>query len=198
MKRWVVTGPTGAGKSELTRLLANRGAAVLDGDRLGHEVLRTSAVSQRIEQVFGSSFLSNGEVDRTKLGRLVFGDEAALVRLNEITHGPLSELASRQLDELAAANLHELAVLEAAVYFLLPCPPRADLTITVTAPVEIREDRLARGGLTLVEARARIARQATMAAAFASADVTISNTGTLAELERRVDQLLAEQFPQSG
>ncbi|MBU8869234.1 MAG: dephospho-CoA kinase [Gemmatimonadales bacterium] len=198
MMRWVVTGPTGAGKSALTRRLAARGAEVLDGDLLGHEVLRDPAVIRKIKQTFGSQFIIGGEVDRPGLGQLVFADGEALLRLNGITHGPLSELMTRSLDELAATGDHSLAVLEAAVYFLLPTPPSMDLVILVTAEAGVRVERLVSAGLKPEMARNRIARQRAMEPAFTKADVVINNTGSLTDLERIVHRLLAEHLPPSA
>lgn len=192
MKRWIVTGPTGAGKSALTALLAERGARVLDGDALGHEVLGTEPVVRAIEAAFGARALVDGSVDRVALGRLVFHDQAALRELNRITHPPLSRLMTRRMDELAADGSATLAVLEAAVYFLLPSPPAADLVITVTAPAAIRRQRLIESGVRPQDADARIERQADLAAAFAGADVIIENTGTVADLEREAECLLAD------
>ena len=195
MMRWVVTGPTGAGKSVLTELLAERGAAIVDGDRLGHEILRDPAVIRNIEREFGSEVLSSGAVDRSVLGRLVFADGEALHRLNRIMHGPLSELACRKLNELAERDDRTLAVLEAAVYFLLPSPPPVDLVITVTAPEDLRIERLTTQSLTAEEAEDRIVRQAAMEPAFATADVVIENTGSLEDLAHKVEALLAEHGP---
>ena len=142
MKRWVVTGPTGAGKSILCGFLARAGAAVLDGDSLGHEILEKPEITTALAREFGAGVLSKGSVDRSSLGRIVFDDPAALERLNRITHGPLSRLAAERLDDLEKSGLHRLAVLEAAVYFLLPPVPGVELIITVTASEETRRARL--------------------------------------------------------
>jgi dephospho-CoA kinase len=192
MIRWIVTGPTGAGKSAFTRLLADRGALILDGDALGHEILRTETVVRQIKLAFGSEFLTRGAVNRRALGQLVFRDQEALRQLNRITHGPLSALMTGRLLELSAAEGAKLAVLEAAVYFLLPSPPAADLVIAVTASAEIRRQRLIETGLGPADAEARIARQADLDAAFASADIILDNSGNVAELKREADRLLAD------
>lgn len=192
MRRWVVTGPTGAGKSELTRALAERGAAVLYGDELGHEVLRDEDVIAAIANEFGDGYVVDGTVDRPALGRLVFADPDALERLNALTHPPLQRLMNRRLDELADAGGHDLAVLEAAVYFLLPQPPRADLVITVVAGEENRLERLVAGGLDESTARDRIRRQSRLPMNFAAADITVPNDGTREDLAGWAERLLRE------
>ncbi len=195
MIRWVVTGPAGAGKSALTALLAERGAALLDGDRLGHEILAQPEVADAIASRFGPECVRAGVVDRRRLGAIVFADPAALAGLNAITHPPLARLMRRRLDELETAKDHPLAVLEAAVYFLLPSPPRADLTITVTASPMLRRRRLIAGGLTAEQADHRIASQVSLEEGFARSDLTIFNEGTRAELAARVDELIRTHAP---
>lgn len=196
MTRWVVTGPTGAGKSAVTRLLAARGAAVIDGDALGHEVLREPAVLAAIGRRFGPGTVAGGAVDRERLGQLVFGDPAALADLDAITHGPLG---ARMEAALAAAELAPpgrarapLAVLEAAVYFRLPAPPRTDLVVAVLAAPELRAARLAaRTGLAPDQARARVHAQSHLESDWIRADVTIRNEGSAEDLAVAVDRLWA-------
>lgn len=196
MRRWAVTGPIAAGKSAVSALLALRGAAVVDGDALGHEVLAQPPVRDAVAAAFGPQVMRAGSVDRTALGRLVFADPVALARLNGLTHGPLALLAEARLAALAAAGQHALAVLEAAVYFLLPSPPRVDLVVVVDAPAPLRARRLAAvRGLQAAAAAARIAAQADWGALWARADRTIVNDGTPADLARAVDALWREHGP---
>jgi len=196
VRRWAVTGPIGAGKSAVSALLAARGAAVLDGDALGHEILARPEVRDAIGASFGPGVVHDGRVDRAVLGPLVFADPAQLARLNAITHPPLADLMQERLDALAAAGDHALAVLEAAVYFLLPHPPRLDLVIAVDAPPALRAARLAATrGLDAAAAAARIAAQAPWDAFWSRADRIIVNDGTPADLARAVDDLWRRHGP---
>ena len=192
MRRWVVTGPTGAGKSNFCGFLARAGAAILDGDSLGHEILERPEISTALEREFGSSVISKGSVDRGALGRIVFDDPAALERLNRITHGPLSDLASRRLDKLEKSGLHRLAVLDAAVYFLLPPVPGVELVITVTASEATRRNRLMESsGLDGEEALSRIHAQRPLEKGWAGADIVLVNEDSLGSLETEAAVLLA-------
>jgi dephospho-CoA kinase len=191
MKRWTVTGPTGAGKSAVTALLAARGAAVLDGDHLGHEVLAQAAVVAAVGVRFGVDCAPGGVVDRALLGQRVFGDPVELAALDAITHPPLCALMESRLQELAARG-RALAVLEAAVYFRLPAPPRMDLVVAVVASAEVRAARLAaRTGLDPATARARVDALAPLDLDWARADLTIRNDGEPAALAAAVDALWA-------
>lgn len=191
MKRWVVTGPTGAGKSAVTALLAARGAVVIDGDALGHQVLERPAVRGAIGARFGAAVVADGSVDRARLGRAVFGDPSQLAALDAIVHGPLGELMSSAL-AAAAVTGAPLAVLEAAVYYRLPAPPPVDLVVAVLAPAAVRAERLAaRAGLTPDEARARVRALSHLDRDWSRADVTITNDGRAQDLAAAVDRLWA-------
>lgn len=192
MRRWVVTGPMGSGKSSLSRCLADRGAAVLDGDRLGHEILARPEIMAAVAARFGGAMVVDGHVDRARLGALVFGDAAALADLDRITHGPLAELFAARLADLARGGDRILAVLEAAVYFLLPNPPVVDLVIAVTAPEAVRRARLmARDGLTDAAAANRLAAQASWATFWQRADVVVVNDGSRGDLTAIADDLMS-------
>ena len=194
--RWVVTGPIAAGKSLVSGEIARlTGAPVINGDELGHRVLGQGEVQRAISEKFGPQLVVDGEVDRRALGALVFADPAALEWLNRLTHGPISEMAEEAFQELEKSPERSLAVLEAAVYFLFPTPPRADLVIAVTAPAEARARRLAGDrGLTAQQARARIAAQAHLDPLWARAGRTIVNDGPRRQLLARVEQLVRTEL----
>mgnify|MGYP001592941271 CR=1 FL=1 len=190
MIRWAVTGPAGGGKSTLCRLLEKRGAALVDGDALGHEVLDRPAIRDAIRSEFGDEFVNGGVVDRAALGTLVFGDTGALGRLNAITLAPIAELAAVRFAELDAGCRYRLAVLEAAVYFLFPPVTGVELVITVTADPATRLARLTNGqGLTAEQARSRITAQKTLEEGWRQADIVLDNSGPLVELETAAEDL---------
>jgi dephospho-CoA kinase len=190
MRRWVLTGPAGAGKSALCGFLAARGAAIVQGDLLGHEILRREDIIEAVRNEFGSQVIIEGAVDRTALGVVVFADPTALDRLNRLTHTPLSELARRKLGDLEKGGEHLLAVFEAAIYFLLPPVPDVDLVITLTAPEDTRLERLvARGGLTRLGAKLRIGAQRHLEDGWNRAEVILTNEGPLSRLEEAAEKL---------
>ena len=190
---WVVTGPIGSGKSTVSGLLAQRGAAIVDADLLGHEVLKDPAVIQSVQREFGPDCVENGRIDRKSLGALVFSDKEAMARLNALTHPALLDLAAIQLDKLAKEGNHELAVLEAAVYFLWPPLPMVDMVISVVADDETRTSRLmADRSLTEPQVRDRMRAQENLERFWKTADAVIDNSSTHKALADAVDQLLLE------
>ncbi|MFT5234554.1 MAG: dephospho-CoA kinase [Candidatus Krumholzibacteriia bacterium] len=193
MKVWALTGPIGAGKSTASQFLASHGAAVVDGDSLGHQLLDRTAIKNAIVSRFGAACVTDGLVDRKALGALVFKDQEALASLNLIMHKPLVDLAIEKIDTIAKAGNHKLAVFEAAVYFRLPSPPPVDLVLVVTASDEVRSQRLVDRGLSLKEAQSRIIAQSDMQAKWQTADCTLVNNGSLQSLERQLLSLMNQQ-----
>ncbi len=193
MRRWVVTGPTGAGKTLLTRALVERGAVAVFADGLGHALLDEEEVRGEIRSVFGESVFAGGKVERGSLGRVVFADRRALARLEAIVHPRLADRIGAELDEQAATGRYSLAVLEAAVYFLLPSIGRIDLVICVTATEDVRRERLVEAGLSPAAAAARIAAQVHLDRDWPKADRRIRNEGDdPGALDAAADELLAE------
>ena len=187
-----ITGPTGAGKSRFCRLLAARGAAVIEADAVGHEVLDSPAVRAAVVAAFGAEILGPaGRIDRAVLGPRVFADAQARARLDALVHPALAAACTRKLEAAARAG-SPLVILEAAVYFLLPGPPPVQLVITVTAPEALRLARLEDLGLAPEQARARIAAQAHLEADWRRADRIIENAGDEAELAAAADRLWRE------
>ena len=193
MRRWVLTGPAGAGKSLLSGWLAGQGAVPVSADALGHAVLTEPAVIAAVREAFGPGVLRGGAVDRPALGRLVFAEPAALARLDAITHPRLARRIDARMRELAAAGT-ALAVLEAAVYFLLPPLEPVDLVIAVVAGVRTRLARLIAGGLPEAEARQRLAAQEALARDWARADILLENEGTPNELYAAARRALGDRW----
>jgi dephospho-CoA kinase len=191
LKRWVLTGPVGAGKSAAAAILANLGAHIVDADAEGHALLREPDVIADIVTAFGTGVLVDDAVDRAALARRVFADSRDLSRLNGITHERLSQRLAARLDDLEAQAVKPgLAVVEAAVYFLLPPFGPVDLVVTVTAPAPLRIERLvASGRLDERAALARVDRQQDLLEDFDRADVILDNATDAAAFERAVTEL---------
>ncbi|PBC64361.1 dephospho-CoA kinase [Streptomyces sp. Tue6028] len=181
-----LTGGIGAGKSEVSRLLVEHGAVLIDADRIAREVVAPGTAGlAAVVDAFGRDILApDGSLDRPRLGAIVFADPEKLAVLNAIVH-PLVGARSRELEDAApddAVVVHDVPLLAenglASLY---------DLVIVVDAAPETQLDRLVRlRGMTEQDARARMAAQATREKRREVADVVIDNDVALGELERRV------------
>ncbi|MDX3381352.1 dephospho-CoA kinase [Streptomyces niveiscabiei] len=187
-----LTGGIGAGKSEVSRLLVEAGAVLVDADRIAREVVApgTDGLAAVVE-AFGEGVLGeDGALDRPKLGAIVFADPEKLALLNSIVH-PLVGARSRELEAAAPADavvVHDVPLLAenglASLY---------DLVIVVDVAPGTQLDRLVRlRGMTEDDARARMAAQATREKRRSIADIVIDNDVPLAELERRVREVWGE------
>ncbi|MFJ5060977.1 dephospho-CoA kinase [Streptomyces nigra] len=181
-----LTGGIGAGKSEVSRLLVEHGAVLIDADRIAREVVApgTPGLAAVVEE-FGEDVLAaDGSLDRPRLGSIVFADPERLAVLNSIVH-PLVGARSRELEDAAAEDavvVHDVPLLTEN-----GLAPLYDLVIVVDADPGTQLDRLVRlRGMTEDDARARMAAQATREQRRAIADIVIDNDVPLDELRRRV------------
>ena len=158
MKIIGVTGTTGAGKTTALGVLQEFGALVIDCDAVYHELLRTDkAMRRELEARFGD--LGEGEVDRKKLGRAVFGNAEALRDLSTITHRYVRSAVHKLLDEHRAKG-GKLAAVDAIALLESGLGEDCDHTLAVTAPAEIRARRIMeRENISLEYAMLRINAQ---------------------------------------
>ncbi|MEU3463193.1 dephospho-CoA kinase [Streptomyces sp. NPDC006733] len=184
-----LTGGIGAGKSEVSRLLASYGAVVVDADKIAREVVEPGSPGlAAVVDEFGTEVLtSDGALDRPKLGSIVFSDPARLRALNAIVH-PLVGRRSAELE--AAAGPDDIVVHDVPLLTENGLAELYELVVVVDASPETQLDRLVRlRGMDGGEARSRMAAQATRAQRLAIADVVLDNDGPLEALEPQVKRV---------
>lgn len=183
-----LTGGVGSGKSTVAQLLAGHGAIVVDADAIAREVVEpgTPGLAAVVDR-FGERVLGpEGRLDRAALAAIVFHDSAELAALNAIVH-PL--IGARTAELMATAPADAIVVHDIPLLVEGDLAGGFDAVVVVEAALQTRLDRLAERGLAPDDARARIANQASDEQRRAVADELISNDGTLAALEREVDEL---------
>jgi len=184
-----LTGGIGSGKSTVARMLAGRGAALVDADLLAREVVEpgTPALAEIAAEFGPGVILADGRLDRTALGEMVFGDAARRERLNQITHPRVGSL----MQERIAAALQSSAPLVVVDIPLLFETARQGLfegVMLVWTPPQAQLTRLVvRDGWDEDEARQRVAAQMPIDEKRALATWVIDNSGSLADTERQVD-----------
>lgn len=184
-----LTGGIGSGKSTVSAMLARRGAVIIDADAITRELQAPGApLVDELAACFGASILlPDGSLDRPALAAIVFADSGALEDLNKIVHPKVGAEVVRRLQE--ASRPGQVVVMDIP---LLVENPRSDLSgiVVVDVPVSIQEERLVRDrNMSIDDARARIAHQATREQRLAVADRVIDNSGDLADLERQVSEV---------
>jgi dephospho-CoA kinase len=186
MLRVGLTGGIGAGKSEVSRLLAGYGAVVVDADRIAREVVEPGTPGlAAVVEAFGEAVLApDGTLDRPGLGAVVFADPEKLKVLNGIVH-PLVRARSAELE--AAAGPGAIVVHDVPLLAENGLAPLYDLVVVVDAAPQTQLARLtALRGMAEDEARARMAAQATREQRLAVATLVIDNDGPLEALEPQV------------
>ena len=189
MLRVGLTGGIGSGKSAVSSRLAARGAVVIDSDVLAREVVaRGTDGLAEVVAAFGPGVLTaDGELDRPALGKIVFGDETARRKLEAIIH-PRVRARAAEIEAGAAADaivVHDIPLLVETGQ-----ADGFDLVLVVDVPVEVQVQRLtAQRGMPDEEAKRRIASQASRDDRLAVATVVVDNSGSLDDLDRRLDQV---------
>ena len=184
-----ITGGTGSGKTTLLNLIRDAGGMVLDCDAIYHELLQTdTGMLSAIEEQFPGT-VEKGQLNRKKLGAIVFADETALLRLNAVTHSAVKKEVLQRLETKPA-----LAAIDAIGLFEGGLAEICDVTVAVTAPIAQRVARLmARDGISEDYARSRISAQHTDEWFRQRCDYVLENSGNIAAYTDNCLAFLKEQ-----
>ncbi|MBN1693599.1 MAG: dephospho-CoA kinase [Dehalococcoidales bacterium] len=188
MKILGLTGGIGSGKSTAARFLKDLGAEVIDLDKAGHEALKKGGGAyEKVVKEFGAGILDDkGEIDRSRLGEIVFKDKTALKRLTIIIHPVIDEFVEQKVSECRRKGVKVL-VLEAAAMLESAKTWQVDEIWVTTAEEKTVLNRLkTRPGFSEQDVWSRIRSQLTNAARIRQADVVIDNNSTLEELKAGV------------
>jgi len=187
-------GGMGSGKSHIAAELAKRGGRVIAGDQLGHEALRQSDTIERLVGRWGRTILDPaGNIDRARISALVFADEDERRALEAVIHPYIERRLIEQLREAAEDPSCRFIVLDAAVLLEAGWQRYCTMVVFVDAPREERLARLARfRGWSEAELTERERAQLSLADKKARADLVIDNSGSLSDLSRQVDDLVAK------
>ena len=182
-----LTGGIGSGKSLAGQYFSDLGAIVVDSDQLARDVVeRGTPGFDEIVRRFGDSILRDGAINRKALGEVVFADPQARLDLEAITHprirSAFQEIVDTAPEESVIINLIPL-LLETSG------KDRFDSVIVITAPKELRRNRLLDRGMKSYEIENRISAQASDEDRLAIADYVITNDGDTDHLLRQVENL---------
>jgi dephospho-CoA kinase len=182
-----LTGGIGSGKSAAGDFFEDLGAVVVDADQLSRDVIeRGTDGFDELVATFGDEILTNGILDRSKLGQIVFADPKARKTLEDIIHPRVAEAFEEIVEESPA---------DAVIIYQIPIlvetkgQDRFDYIITVEATLENRTARLKNRGLKGYEIEARLKAQASDAERAAIADAVFNNDGDLDQLLRQVENI---------
>ena len=188
-----LTGNIASGKSEVAKLLGERGATLIDADTLAREAVEPgTGALEKITRSWGKEVLSpDGALNRGALRRIAFSDQAQLEKLNAIVHPEVTRLRDAAIEK-AKSRGDSIVVCVIPLLFERNLVSDFDYIVLVDAPRALRLERLAETrGLDEADAMNMIASQMPAELKRARADYCIENTGSLSDLEKRVDKLWA-------
>ena len=186
-----LTGPTGAGKSLVSKLLNKQGFAVLDADEISRRSVEPcTECLEELKTKFGAAIiLPDGSLDRKQLGKLVFSDKALLESLNAVTHPYIMALIKAELSKLLK-NGFEKVVLDAPALFEAGADALCDKVIAVVASRALRLERImVRDAMTCSEANVRLDAQPTLEYYTAHSDYILENSGDIENLKNTLKDI---------
>jgi dephospho-CoA kinase len=186
-----LTGNFGTGKTTVSQMLAELGAVLINADELGHQLLQPNTqVYKEIVATFGKSILNTGgEIDRNKLGQLVFTDTANLTRLNQIMHPRIYEIVRQRIEEYRKSSV-KVIVLEAALLIEAGWRPLIDqLWVTIAPEATIAKRLKEARQLSEDQVLVRLQAQMPQNKKAKQADVVIDNDCSLQDLRAKVTEL---------
>jgi dephospho-CoA kinase len=191
MIRIGLTGNIASGKSEIAKMLADRGATVIDADLLAREAVQpeTQALKDIVKRWGKDVLKKDGSLDRAALRQIVFADQSELDALNRIVHPGVTRLRDREI-ALARERGDPIVVCVIPLLFERNIVDEFDAIVLVDSPRPLRLERMvASRGMEATDAMNMIAAQMPAELKRARADYVIENNGSIQDLERDVDAL---------
>jgi dephospho-CoA kinase len=193
MKVIGLTGGVGSGKSTVAEMLRELGATVIDADEAAHQAYAPGTPGfDAVVAEFGRDFVRDGAIDRQKLGALVFNDEAALRRLNEIVHPLVREwMAARTAEAFERGD--EIVIQDVPLLFENGLERLFSSVLLVYVPEDVQLERLVRGrGVPADRARAIITAQMPIEDKRRRAHHVVDNSGTVDQTRNQVEEVWAQ------
>ncbi|MEE3246406.1 MAG: dephospho-CoA kinase, partial [Chloroflexota bacterium] len=186
-----LTGSIGTGKSEAARQLEALGASIISADQVGHEAYTPNTEAwEQVVAAFGDDILQDdGEIDRRKLGAVVFSDPGQLEKLNQIMHPRMARMVADKIEELRDQGA-EVVVVEAALLFEAGWDSLVEEVWVTDSTEQVVIERLKqRNGMSEEEARKRISSQMGRTERLERSDYVIENSGDMATLGNTIKEL---------
>ncbi|MFA9353427.1 dephospho-CoA kinase [Pediococcus pentosaceus] len=187
-----LTGGIAMGKTTISQFLKSKAIPVVDADQIAHEILTVDEVKVKLMDTFGESILDkNQNIDRRKLGPIVFNDQRQLEKLDIIVQPYIRTEIVRQLDTFSASKV---VVLDAPVLFEQGYEKMVDYLMVIKTSAQIQVERLMqRDSLNEIDAQKRIQAQMPIEEKVKKADIVIDTSGTIEETRSQVVKWLVDK-----
>jgi len=175
-----ITGNTGTGKSLIADFFGEWGGFVISADSIGWTVLQNRDIIRKIKEVFGNEIIRDEEVDRKRLGDIVFKDIEKLQQLNEIVHPVLLKMLKEAIGKIDK----DIVIVDAALIYEWAIKDWFDYTILVVSRPHFIKSRLKRLGISGETINGKLKSQMNPEEAKKYADFMIENNGSIKELRK--------------
>ena len=183
-----ITGSIACGKSTISDYLKDKGYTIIDADKLGHVALTIEDVKRRLSETFGANILENNEISREVLGRLVFGNDNNLKKLNNIIHPKIKELILKLQEE---HKDEDLVFLDIALLYEANFVNLVEKVAVVYVDKDVQLERLmTRNSLSKEEALKRIESQMSPQEKASLGDFVINNSYSKEDTFQQIDEIL--------
>ena len=189
-----LTGGIVSGKTTVSLMFKDLGAKIIDADKLGHSVILPHKPAWRkILKLFGKDILKNDlTINREKLGKIVFANQALLEKLNKITHPEIIKLIKKKINSERDKTNHQgkILMIDAALIYEAKINRLMDKIIVVYIEEDTQVKRLnKRNNLSKDEALQRVKSQMPMKEKIKMADYVIDNNGKLSKTKEQVEKI---------
>ncbi len=183
-----ITGSIACGKSTVSDYLIAKGYTIIDADKLGHVALTSNDIKRKLAEKFGDEILENNEINREKLGKLVFGNNDNLKILNSIIHPKIKELILKLQEE---HKDEDLVFLDIALLYEANFVDLVEKVIVVYADEEVQLERLmTRNSLLKEEALKRIESQMSPQEKASLGDFVINNSYSKEDTFQQIEEII--------
>ncbi len=183
-----ITGSIACGKSTVSDYLKEKGYTIIDADKLGHVVLTSEDVKRRLSETFGANILVNNEISREVLGKLVFGNDKNLKKLNNIIHPKIKELILKLQEE---HENEDLVFLDIALLYEANFVDLVEKVAVIYVDEDVQLERLmTRNSLSKEEALKRIESQMSPQEKASLGDFVIDNSYRKEDTFQQIDEIL--------
>ena len=183
-----ITGSIACGKSTISDYLKDKGYTIIDADKLGHVALTIEDVKRRLSETFGANILENNEISREVLGRLVFGNDNNLKKLNNIIHPKIKELILKLQEQ---HKDEDMVFLDIALLYEANFVDLVEKVAVVYVDKDVQLERLmTRNSLSKEEALKRIESQMSPQEKASLGDFVINNSYSKEDTFQQIDEIL--------
>lgn len=183
-----ITGSIACGKSTISDYLKDKGYTIIDADKLGHVALTIEDVKRRLSETFGANILENNEISREVLGRLVFGNDNNLKKLNNIIHPKIKELILKLQEQ---HKDEDMVFLDIALLYEANFVDLVEKVAVVYVDKDVQLERLmTRNSLSKEEALKRIESQMSPQEKASLGDFVINNSYRKEDTFQQIDEIL--------